>query len=75
MSSLGMYGNSPFLYPVYGLSGIAEAYIRLCSLHGGTVKIDCKVGPIQIEKNKATGIEIDGKFITASKIISDPSYA
>ena len=74
MSSLGLYGNSPFIYPVYGLSGIAEAYIRLCSLHGGTVKINCKVGSIKIDDNKATGVEIDGKFIKASTIITDPSY-
>ena len=74
MSSLGLYGNSPFIYPVYGLSGIAEAYIRLCSLHGGTVKINCKVGPIKIDDNKATGVEIDDKFIKASTIITDPSY-
>ena len=46
MNSLGLYGDSPFLYPVYGLGGISEAFIRLCSLYGGSVKIDCKIGPI-----------------------------
>ena len=33
-NSFGIYGNSPFLYPVLGLSGLAEGLSRLCSSYG-----------------------------------------
>lgn len=29
------YGNSPFIYPVWGLSGLAEGFSRLTALYGG----------------------------------------
>ena len=32
-NSFGRYGDSPFIYPVYGLSGLAEAFSRLCALY------------------------------------------
>ena len=35
-NSLGRYGNSPFIYPFWGLSGFAEGFSRLCALYGGT---------------------------------------
>ncbi|MCP4651381.1 MAG: hypothetical protein GY853_15050 [PVC group bacterium] len=28
MNSVGRYGDSPFIYPIYGLSGIAEGFSR-----------------------------------------------
>ena len=32
-NSFGRYGDSPFIYPVWGLSGLAEAFSRLCALY------------------------------------------
>ena len=32
-NSFGRYGDSPFIYPVYGLSGLAEVFSRLCALY------------------------------------------
>ena len=36
LNSQGLYGSSPFLYPIYGLGGIPEGFSRACALHGGT---------------------------------------
>lgn len=41
--SLGKYGNSPFLYPVYGLGGLPESFSRLCAIHGGTYMLNTNV--------------------------------
>lgn len=38
--SMGRYGDSPFLYPVYGLGGLPEAFSRLCAIHGGTYMLN-----------------------------------
>ena len=32
-NSFGGYGDSPFIYPVWGLSGLAEGFSRLCALY------------------------------------------
>lgn len=40
MDSHGRYGDSPFIYPVYGLGGIPEGFSRMCALHGGTFMLN-----------------------------------
>ena len=32
MNSMGAYGDSPFIYPIYGLAGIPEGFSRKCAL-------------------------------------------
>jgi Rab GDP dissociation inhibitor len=33
--SVSRYGNSPYIYPLYGLGGLPEGFSRLCAIHGG----------------------------------------
>ena len=33
--SVNAYGQSPFIYPLYGLGGLPEGFSRLCGLNGG----------------------------------------
>jgi len=40
LDSVGRYGDSPFLYPIYGLGGLPEAFSRLCAIHGGTYMLN-----------------------------------
>jgi Rab GDP dissociation inhibitor len=40
MDSIGLYGNSPFIYPIYGIGGIPEGFSRLCAIYGGTYMLD-----------------------------------
>ncbi|XP_050090713.1 rab proteins geranylgeranyltransferase component A [Anopheles aquasalis] len=35
LMSLGHYGNSPFLFPVYGCGEIPQCFCRLCAVFGG----------------------------------------
>ena len=35
-NSFGRYGSSPFIYLIWGLSGLTESFSRLCALYGGT---------------------------------------
>jgi Rab GDP dissociation inhibitor len=30
--SVGLYGETPFIYPVYGIGGIPEGFSRLCAI-------------------------------------------
>lgn len=73
-SSLGKYGDSPFLYPVYGIGGLPESFSRLCAIHGGTYMLNTPVEQVVIEDGKVAGIISNGEKATAPMIICDPSY-
>lgn len=73
--SLGKYGDSPFLYPVYGLGGLPESFSRLCAIHGGTYMLNAKIEGIEFGADKKVcGVKIDGNFAKAPMVICDPSY-
>lgn len=43
MDSMGRYGNSPFIYPVYGLGGIPEGFSRISAVNGGTFMLNTDI--------------------------------
>lgn len=49
INSSGRYGDSPFLYPVYGLGGLPEAFSRLCAIHGGTYMLNTNADEITFD--------------------------
>lgn len=62
MSSIGAYGDSPFIYPLYGLSGLAEGFSRMCALYGGTYMLNRDTEEILFdENNKFVGIKSQGE--------------
>ena len=74
--SIGRYGDSPFLYPIYGLGGLPEAFSRLCAIHGGTYMLNTKVDEILFdEEGKVSGIKSGDDTAKAPLVICDTSYA
>jgi len=79
MDSVGRFGESPFIYPVYGLAGIPESFSRKCAVYGGTFMLNVNVSDLSYDPitNLSTltgsfeGVEGIAK---ASKIIGNPSY-
>jgi len=74
IESLGKYGDSPFLYPIYGLGGLPESFSRLCAIHGGTYMLNTKVDDILFGNGKVYGIKSGEEEAKAPLIICDPSY-
>lgn len=66
--------NSPYLYPMYGLGDLPQAFARLCAVWGGTYMLNTPVDKILLEDGKAVGIESKGQKAYAKIIIGDPSY-
>mgnify|MGYP003597803486 CR=1 FL=1 len=58
IDSAGRFGDSPFIYPVYGLSGIPESFSRKSAVYGGTYMLSVELK--KLEKvdgvHKLTGI-------------------
>jgi len=75
LESTGRYGDSPFLYPIYGLGGLPEAFSRLCAIHGGTYMLNTPVDEILFGADgKVTGIKSGEQTASAPLVICDPSY-
>ena len=75
LQSVGSYGDSCFLYPIYGLGGLPEAFSRLCAIHGGTYMLNSKVEEITFDADgKVTGVRSGDETATAPIVICDPSY-
>ena len=74
VDSLGKYGDSPFLYPIYGLGGLPESFSRLCAIHGGTYMLNTKVDEVLFKDGKVTGIKVGDEEAKAPLVICDPSY-
>ena len=75
MDSIGLYGNSPFLYPVYGIGGIAEGFSRLSAIFGGTYMLSKGIDEILFDEHgKVAGVRSAGEVARAPVILCDPSY-
>lgn len=75
LQSVGRYGESPFLYPIYGLGGLPEAFSRLCAIHGGTYMLNTNIDEITFGADgKVTGVRAGENTAKAPIVICDPSY-
>lgn len=78
--SLARYGKSPYLYPLYGLGELPQAFARLAAVYGGTYMLHKPVEKIVYDSDgKAAGIVSvgeDGKpaYAKCSMIVGDPTY-
>lgn len=51
MDSIGRYGDSPFIYPIYGLGGIPEGFSRMAAVNGGTFMLNADLDEVLFEGN------------------------
>ncbi|XP_061659494.1 rab proteins geranylgeranyltransferase component A 1 [Syngnathoides biaculeatus] len=59
---LGHYGNTPFLFPVYGLGEIPQCFCRMCAVFGGVYCLRHPIRCLLLDKtaNRCTTL-IDGR--------------
>jgi len=75
MNSIGAYGDSPFIYPIYGLAGIPEGFSRKCALYGGTFMLNKKVDKFLFDENgKVSGVQSGEEIAKTKMVICSPVY-
>jgi Rab GDP dissociation inhibitor len=74
MDSHGRYGDSPFLYPIYGLGGIPEGFSRMCAIYGGTFMLNKDIDSIVFENGKVCGVKSGDEIAKCKTVICHPSY-
>jgi RAB protein geranylgeranyltransferase component A len=76
LTSLGKYGETAFLYPMYGSAEIIQSFCRMCAVWGGTYMLRQGVSKVIVNtsSNKALGI-IDscGKTFLCENLICNGS--
>ncbi|TPP62900.1 Rab GDP dissociation inhibitor beta [Fasciola gigantica] len=73
--SVARYGKSPYVYPLYGLGELPQAFARLSAVYGGTYMLNKPVEEIVLEGGKVVGVRAEGEVARCDTVICDPSYA
>ena len=76
MESMYRYGESPFIYPIYGIGGIPEGFSKLSAIYGGTYMLNKSVDGFSFDQNgKVCGIKSGDELARCKVVLCDPSYA
>ncbi|KAI0257673.1 rab GTPase activator [Lactifluus subvellereus] len=74
-SSMARYGKSPYIYPLYGLGELPQAFARLSAIYGGTYMLDKPIHEIVTDPNgNFIGVRSGSETVKAKQVIGDPSY-
>lgn len=75
-SSMARYGKSPYIYPLYGLGELPQAFARLSAIHGGTYMLDKPVDQIVTDPatGKFVGVRSGEETVKAPMVIGSPDY-
>lgn len=72
---MARYGKSPYIYPMYGLGELPQAFARLSAIYGGTYMLAKPIEKIVTDENgKFVGVTSEGETVKAKMVIGDPSY-
>lgn len=75
LNSLGRYGNTPFLFPMYGCGEIPQCFCRLCAVFGGIYCLKRHIDDITIEADtNIASVVLEGKTIKAQYVVSTPGH-
>ncbi|OCT66000.1 rab proteins geranylgeranyltransferase component A 2 [Xenopus laevis] len=77
LKCLGRYGNTPFLFPMYGLGEIPQCFCRMCAVFGGVYclhhSLECLVVDEDSKLCKAV-IDHRGKRVDCKYLVVEDSY-
>jgi len=72
---IARYEKSPYIYPMYGLGELPQAFARLAAIYGGTYMLNKPVEHIVYNDNgEAIGVKAEGEVAKAKFVVGDPSY-
>lgn len=76
LQSLGRYGNTPFIWPLYGAGELPQAFCRMCAVFGGLYCLRRGTSAITIseENRKCTGIISNNQLLKCKWLITGHSY-
>ncbi|KMZ63557.1 Rab-GDP dissociation inhibitor [Zostera marina] len=68
-------GGSPYIYPLYGLGELPQAFARLSAVYGGTYMLNKPECKVEFNDNgQVCGVTSEGETAKCKKVVCDPSY-
>ncbi|KAJ8645587.1 hypothetical protein MRB53_007335 [Persea americana] len=68
-------GGSPYIYPMYGLGELPQAFARLSAVYGGTYMLNKPECKVEFDENgQVIGVTSEGETAKCKKVVCDPSY-
>lgn len=76
LQSLGRYGNTPFIWPLYGAGELPQAFCRMCAVFGGLYCLRRGASTITVSEAdcKCTGIISENQLLKCKWLITEYSY-
>jgi len=68
------WGNSPYIYPLYGLGELPQGFARLSAIYGGTYMLNKPVDEVIYEDGVVKGVKSEGVIAKCKFVVGDPSY-
>lgn len=77
LHSLGRYGNTAFLWPLYGSGEMPQSFCRMCAVFGGVYCLRTPAASLVVNSdNVCTGVVMTtGKQIKCKRLVMENSYA
>lgn len=76
LSSLGRYGNTPFLWPMYGSGELPQCFCRLCAVFGGLYHLKRAAQHLLLAPDgSCKGISSGGRRLEAGSVVMGVGYA
>ncbi|KZV22743.1 guanosine nucleotide diphosphate dissociation inhibitor [Dorcoceras hygrometricum] len=67
--------GSPYIYPLYGLGELPQAFARLSAVYGGTYMLNKPQCQVEFGGDgKVIGVTSEGETAKCKKVVCDPSY-
>uniref|UniRef100_A0A915AIX1 Rab proteins geranylgeranyltransferase component A n=1 Tax=Parascaris univalens TaxID=6257 RepID=A0A915AIX1_PARUN len=74
MESVGRFGDSPFLWTLYGSGELPQCFCRLCAVYGGIYCLKQPIDALILRGNRVMAVLTKGQRIKCRHVIMDPSY-
>lgn len=69
LTSIGQYGNTPFLFPMYGCGELPQCFCRLCAVFGGVYCLSKPVESVEIVSDDKVEIQCGDQKLSAKKLV------
>jgi len=73
LSSIGRYGNTPYLFPMFGCGEIPQCFCRLCAVFGGIYWLGQPVSDVNVidseNDEKVVQMKFGDEILTSKKLV------
>ncbi|MFH4983577.1 hypothetical protein AB6A40_010286 [Gnathostoma spinigerum] len=74
LESVGRFGNSPFLWTLYGSGELPQCFCRLCAVFGGVYCLNRSINGLIVHDNRVTAVVVDNQRINCKNIVLDSAF-